>query len=464
MALIDKSLSYWKLDEAFDSITHLPTTAVDQGGLNTLTNGGLMEHSGGVCSGNAAFFHPGQLSSSLSCVSSASLRNGWVEWTGWVYVPTGSVSDSPLFCKSRVFPSPLDYDLHHNADHSFSWTIRNSGDTAFITASWPAVTVGWHFFDVYDTGTEIGISVDLGAFVKTTYTGPRLLTTSDFALGKNPGVGSFHFNSGLLSQLGMWNALLTDAERSYLGGVLNSGCPPTYPFTDAPGNLTFSARIEFFANLLGNLTAIQQAEINVAKPTSVFWYHENRLYCSIAGKTHCRDMLQGEGGGWTDCGYGYVNSAKVISRFGFPHIAFLAANMEPVAYGDRPNDVKLTYLSLTAEKLNTLIVPNKRVEFRPYDASGKPKNHLKQGERFQVWGKIVRRGGPRQIGVLTVTPDNGMSSQFPIYDGLYEQGRIIDQGFGEWFQGFDLKIDAQFFDNVIDFEIDTNTLEYIVLT
>lgn len=241
MGLQAKKLAFWILGETSPQLNWVDSVA----GLNTVQNtnfaGAPVQSQPGVCIGTAAFFHPGQFDSSLRRTTTGDLESGWVEWTGWVNIPGGVGQTSPLFCKCGVFPAPADYQLFLNGDGSIDWQVRKADNSGWVTASLGVQSVGWHFFDCYDTGTEVGVSFDRGAFVKTTYTGGRRVTSADFAMAINPGVGSFHFNSGKLSNVGAWSAQLTDSERDFLAGVGGGGCPPVWPFPPDTTCINFQA-------------------------------------------------------------------------------------------------------------------------------------------------------------------------------------------------------------------------------
>jgi len=245
--LSDKALGFWKLDEDVPPPSNSGFVYTDEvAGLNDMTSNGSMSDAAGVCSGLAAHFTPGIDSSSMQRASTADLETGWVEWTGWVYsVAFSSGGGTPWFCKNNVFPASADYQLFQNNDvgNTVRWDVRNFADSATASVNAGAVTPGWHFFDCYYDGVNIGLSLDGGAFVTTPLT-TRKVSSSTFALARDPGVGSYHFNDGRLSNLGMWGSALTSVERDYLRGVTNGGCPPEWPFVDAPGS---DIAFEFYA-------------------------------------------------------------------------------------------------------------------------------------------------------------------------------------------------------------------------
>lgn len=246
--LSDKALAYWILNENFDPGTSLPATAADQVGSNALTNSNPsgVGTSGGVCSGRALYFPPGT-NNNLSRASTAALKTGWVEWTGWAYsVVFASGGGTPWLCKCGAFPIQPDYELFQSNDvgNTLEWRVRNSANTTTTSVNVGAVSAGWHFFDCYwdVVAGEIGLSLDGGAFV-TASLATRRETNEAFALGVNPGVASFHFNNGRLSNLGCWGEILTDVERDYLRGVSNGGCPPDWPFNTPTDGIAFEGCI-----------------------------------------------------------------------------------------------------------------------------------------------------------------------------------------------------------------------------
>lgn len=206
---------------------------------------------------------------------------------------------------------------------------------------------------------------------------------------------------------------------------------------------------------LGRLPVIRTEDVDVIKPTSVFWYHEHRLYASIAGRTYCRDLTSGTSGGWTDCGYGYVNSRYIITRFAFPHTVFLAANMEPLAYGDRTDQVSLTHRNMTPEHLHTDVVPEKMVQFRPFGS----REAKSLAERLRVWGSVRSRNGSQKIGTLTWRGKKGTSASATIYKGLQQRDLVLEQRFPYSFVMWLLECDLELDDDVVDAELREAMLE-----
>lgn len=209
---------------------------------------------------------------------------------------------------------------------------------------------------------------------------------------------------------------------------------------------------------LGAQPVIRPVKLDITKPTAVFWYHEHRLYASIGGKTYCRDLLSGTDGGWTDCGYGYVNSRFIIHRFSLPYTAFLAAKMDALGYGDRTTWVSLTHRRMTPEHLHTDVVPYKQIHFRPFGSD--PHASRKLAERLRVWGKTRSRDGNRRIGTLSWQGERGIRGSAALLRGLYDEELLADQRFPSDFVMWLLECDLDLNDEVVDAEVLQALLEW----
>jgi hypothetical protein len=221
--LLTGLVSYWKLDETSG-------TRFDSAGTNNLTdNGGVGSTIGKQ--GNAALFSG---SNDLALPSSTDLRLDNTDFTVsfWVNFDTLPAGDFISILGKHDTTSSREYWFYrHSATNKISFLLSTDGSsTDFINTVGPTLNTGqWYFVvgernNATNTATlyiHDGITWDNGSITSNgVWAG-----TSLFGISRP---GGFHRLAGSVDEVGIWERLLTPAERTQL---YNGGAGITYPFT-----------------------------------------------------------------------------------------------------------------------------------------------------------------------------------------------------------------------------------------
>lgn len=148
------------------------------------------------------------------------------------------------------------------------------------------------------------------------------------------------------------------------------------------------------------------------------WFHENRYYLSLGGRTVCFDTVAK---GWSDCGYGRVNQAYTVNVPAKPELMLLARARSDVASGTVMPEygltVELAHRMLDFEAFNTSAPWVRRVYYGPFDGKGPDRTRRKRAKRLLVFGGLTHKtegGKLKQLGTLTIYSDTGREEVYPI--------------------------------------------------
>jgi hypothetical protein len=221
-SLLDGLVAYWKLDETSG-------TRIDSTGSNNLTdNGGVGSTIGKQ--GNAASFSG---SNDLSLTSSTDLRLDNTDFTVafWVNFDTLPVGAFITILGKHDGLGLREYWFYrHQSTNKIALLTSPNGTTVeFLNTVGPSLNTGqWYFVvgernNATNTATlyiHDGINWDSGSFTSNgVWAGTAL-----FGISRT---GGFERLEGIVDEVGIWNKLLTAAERTQLW---NSGSGLTFPF------------------------------------------------------------------------------------------------------------------------------------------------------------------------------------------------------------------------------------------
>jgi hypothetical protein len=222
-SLLTGLVSYWNLNEPNG-------IRFDSAGTNNLTdNGGVGSTIGKQ--GNAASFSG---SNDLSLTSSTDLRLDNTDFTiaFWVRFDTLPAGDYIGILGKHDATSKREYWLYrHGLTNKIAFLTSANGSSAnFIDTVGPTLSTGqWYFVvgernNATNTATlyiHDGITWDSGSFTSNGVAAG----TSLFGIARS---GSFNRLDGIVDEVGIWERLLTPAERTQ---IYNGGASITYPFT-----------------------------------------------------------------------------------------------------------------------------------------------------------------------------------------------------------------------------------------
>jgi hypothetical protein len=215
--LLNDLVAYWKLDET--SSTRFDSTP----NSNDLTDNGSVGSGIGKV-GNAASFN----GTNFLSVSSSDLNaNPSITLAFWAKPDNvtiqGLVTKWPNAIGQRSYQAII-------VSNRYQFWVSGDGSNASATVvanSYGVPSTGVFQFVVcwYDhTAGTINIQVNDGTVDTTSYSGGIFGGTGIFRVGI---LGSGSFYDGLIDEIGVWNRVLTAAERTQL---YNSGSGLTYPF------------------------------------------------------------------------------------------------------------------------------------------------------------------------------------------------------------------------------------------
>jgi hypothetical protein len=217
--LLNNLLSYWKLDET--SGTRFDSTAnnIDLTDINTVgsTAGKI---------GNAASFVAANDEELTSTSNGLDVGSSDFSVAFWFKLPT---TPNALFAQvigRRTFSVGWYFDLRSGTEPRL--VLRN-GSTASVDAGVNYNDDTWHFAVLtFDRDADMSIYIDDMATPKgsTSIIGITGIDTSFFAIGGRADTTGSNI-SGDVDEVGIWQRLLTAAERTQLW---NSGSGLTYPF------------------------------------------------------------------------------------------------------------------------------------------------------------------------------------------------------------------------------------------
>lgn len=210
--VLDGLVAYWKMDEAgsvprLDSSGNAHTLAVN----GTVNSGAGKINNGAVTNGAGANF--------LSCADA--VFSGVAPFTAFVWFAP-AVANASLYIISHYNPGLLQGWAIRQDSTSNNFQLRINADLLY-----PGVTiVPGTFYLVIITieATQRTIRVNNGADVVAAADVP-LNPAVNFVVGGNSAGGTF---SGTLDEVGIYNRVLTSAEKDALW---NAGAGKQYPFT-----------------------------------------------------------------------------------------------------------------------------------------------------------------------------------------------------------------------------------------
>jgi hypothetical protein len=206
--LLTDLVAYWKLDETSG-------TRFDSAGTNNLTDNGGVGSTIGI-QGNAAEF-----SGSNSLDAGTSLQPaGDFTFCCWVNPDTlngNAVAANWTDTSNRAwaidtFSGPLRFYVYGSSGS----TVLDTG-VSLSTVSWSLV-VAW----LDTTAGKIYCQINNGTIYDDNFTG-SLFQAGEFTLGKRESL----FYDGLMDEVGLWERVLTPAERTQ---IYNGGAALTFPF------------------------------------------------------------------------------------------------------------------------------------------------------------------------------------------------------------------------------------------
>lgn len=212
---------YWKLGDG-------GPTWVDSTGTTDLTENGTITAVTGKVE-NAADFESSDGADYLSGGDTAALEFAGSDFTiaGWVNVE--NIAIRTIVAKYNTTGNQREYALRFNNTPNpdvFQFIVSNDGTaTNILSASTHGApsTGSWYFVVAYhDNGTEIGISVNDGAFDTAAHTTGVFAGSATFCIGA---WDTGNYWDGQIDEVGIWNRLLTAAEITWL---YNSGNGRTY--------------------------------------------------------------------------------------------------------------------------------------------------------------------------------------------------------------------------------------------
>lgn len=220
MALSDNLIGYWPLDEASGN-------ALDAHGSNDLTEtSGTIGSTTGLIT-NARDFVASD-SEWFSINDNADLSTGDIDFTIAMWVKRDNYDRCGFGCKTDEWEFMMTNDAYQQfivrnggSSGSVNWSSQWSTG-ALLTGSWVFV-VGWHD----SVNNLVGLSLNNGTAVTTSYSSGVADTTGTFELGKYAHYTADFFFDGAICEVGFWKRVLTSDERTEL---YNSGSGRDYSY------------------------------------------------------------------------------------------------------------------------------------------------------------------------------------------------------------------------------------------
>jgi hypothetical protein len=209
--LLTNLISYWKLDESSGNAT-------DAHGSNTLTDNGGVGTASGIINTGRTFDGSNDY---LSCADNASLSTGDVDFTlqFWVY-PT-SLTGFPVVgnkgWQGGSGPN-REWVIYLNSGVPTLEVANGGGSTSVAWGSSLSANV-WSLIHVWHDAMNnlIGISVNAGTAVTTSYSGGVADGTGDFVIGAS--VAQSLWWVGRIDEAAFWkNRVLSSTDRTTLYG------------------------------------------------------------------------------------------------------------------------------------------------------------------------------------------------------------------------------------------------------
>lgn len=227
-SLTNDMIACWPLDEATG------TREDDWATFDLTDNNTVTGTTGPVGLGDASSFATAN-SEYLSHADHASLRMGDFDTTFAVWANLTSIGAGQILAILSKDNSTVDdgYVLAYSqTDSKFKWLVNKAvGDEEAESSATYAPGSGWHFIVCgYDsTNDRIFLSVDNGASVTASMSGPPRAGTAEFRIGDRVAPASFW--NGAIAGAVMWGRLLTAGEITTLwaGGNGSRAC-------EEPGN------------------------------------------------------------------------------------------------------------------------------------------------------------------------------------------------------------------------------------
>lgn len=215
MSLITSLEAFWKLDEVSGN-------AADAHDSNTLTANNSPSSGSGIVYSTAREFLSGS-SQFFNITDNTSLSMADEDFTLGVWVWQGVKNAQNEHIMDKLNGSDNGYSIFwsNTADRFRMWVNNNFAEwgSAPSTATWYFI-LGWHD----SVNNLIGISVNDGTPVTTSYSGGSTDTTTDLCLGKySPSAAGFWH--GYMGPAFIYRRMLTSGERTQL---YNGGSGMTY--------------------------------------------------------------------------------------------------------------------------------------------------------------------------------------------------------------------------------------------
>jgi len=218
--LLTDLIAWWPMDETSGTRNDSHTNALHlDDNLTVLYDTGKVSNAANFARTNAEFLDRAASDSELN-------PSGDLTIAGWLKPATFLVTAS-IFSKYATAGNQRGWHMHVGTDGSAAF-IASADGTAASNCVWSAnlvVDTWYHFLCYYDgTANEIGIQVDNGTAVTTSFTGPINASTSPFHLGRLPATSNYY--DGLMDEVAVWSRLLTSDEKAT---IYNSGAGTGYP-------------------------------------------------------------------------------------------------------------------------------------------------------------------------------------------------------------------------------------------
>ena len=206
-SLLTKLIAYYALSDANDS----------SGNGRNLTNTGSVTFGTPSKVGNA-----GQFTAASSMVLSSADAGfglvGGITLAAWVRFASFPGANSNFVDKAQSTPDSRGYAVRYNnvADRIIIGVYHPSGDAEVNWSAAPAANTWYFVVGWYDlSAATVNLSIDNAAAVSAAApNGPGIATSP--CRSSSSGDGTLSFLDGALDEVGIWNRVLTAAERSIL--------------------------------------------------------------------------------------------------------------------------------------------------------------------------------------------------------------------------------------------------------
>lgn len=194
------------------------------------------------------------------------------------------------------------------------------------------------------------------------------------------------------------------------------------------------------------------------------WFFDGRYYISLGGRTFCYDTVNG--GGWSDTGWGHVQSAAIVSSIYLSGLQYCF-----LLYGDPEDGVysgicrKVYYCAAGSDTERPVLEDSVRIEPSPEIVSRPYPDGSRHGERrarrLIVFGEY-RGDLPAwtEIGTLTLVCD-GYTESYPLWvpdEDMLEKGVLCEQDFSSAATGHLIYTKLSF--SVPEVEVTEHRLEF----